>query len=147
MSPMMRNSVIIIALTLVAATLGGWAGVHYGLREAHAPQQLDALLHERLRLSSAQEQQLQTLEADFGVRRRDYETQMRAANQEIARAITGRHRYDAAAHAAIDQLHRAMMELQDATVQHVLAMRALLTPDQVPQFDRTVDQALAAAPP
>jgi Spy/CpxP family protein refolding chaperone len=147
MSSMVRNSAIIIALTLVAATLGGWAGVHYGLREAPAPPQLDALLHQRLHLSAAQEQQLTALEADFGVRRRDYEAQMHTANQEIARAITVRHQYDAGAQAAIDRLHRAMMALQDATVQHVLAMRALLTPDQVPQFDRTVDQALAATPP
>ena len=147
MSPMVRYSAIIIALTLVAATLGGWVGVRYGLREAPAPQQLDALLHQRLHLSSAQEQQLRALEADFAMHRREYEIQMRAANRDIARAITGRHQYDAEAHAAIDQLHRAMMALQDATVQHVLAMRALLTPEQVPQFDRTVDQALAATAP
>ncbi len=147
MSPMVRNSTIIIALTLVAATLGGWAGVHYGLREAHAPQQLDELLHQRLHLTSAQEQQFAALEADFAVHRHDFETQMRAANRDIARAITVRHHYDAEAQTAVNQLHRAMMELQDATVQHVLAMRALLTPDQVPQFDRIVDQALAATPP
>ena len=147
MSPMARSSAIVIALTLLAATLGGWVGVRYGLREAHAPQQLDELLHERLHLSSTQEQQLTVLEADFAVRRREYVSQMRAANLNIARAITGRHQYDAEAQAAIDQLHRAMMALQNATVQHVLAMRALLTPDQVPQFDRTVDQALAATPP
>lgn len=144
---MVRNSAIVVALTLVTATLGGWAGVRYGLREARAPQQLDELLHERLHLSTAQEQQLTALEADFGMRRREYETQMRAANGDIARAITVRHRYDTEAQAAIDQLHRAMMALQDATIQHVLAMRALLTPDQVLQFDRTVDQALAATPP
>jgi hypothetical protein len=147
MNPMVRNSAIIIALTLVAAALGGWVGVRYGLREAPAPQQLDALLHQRLHLSSAQERQLTVLEADFAVRRREYETQMRAANREIAQAITARHQYDAEAQAAIDHLHRAMMGLQGATVQHVLAMRALLTPDQVPQFDRTVDQALAATAP
>lgn len=147
MSPMVRNSAIIIALTLVAATLGGWAGVRYGLREVHAPQQLDELLHHRLHLTAAQERQLAALEADFAVHRRDFATQMRAANRDIARAITVRHDYDAEAQAAVNQLHRAMMELQDATVQHVLAMRALLTPDQVPQFDRIVDQALAATPP
>jgi hypothetical protein len=48
--------------------------------------------------------------------------------------------YDPEAEAATDRLHRAMMELQDGTVQHVFAMRALLTPDQVQQFDRTADR-------
>ena len=72
---------------------------------------------------------------------------MRAANQDIGRAITVRHQYDAEAQAAIDRLHRAMMDLQGATVQHVLAMRAMLTPDQVREFDRTVNQALAVSQP
>jgi len=142
-----RTSAVLIVLTLLAALLGGWAGVRYGLREARAPQQLDELLHQRLHLSSAQDQQLTALEADFVVRRREYETQMRAANKDIARAITVRHLYDAEAQAAIDQLHRAMMELQVATIQHVLAMRALLTPNQVQQFDQTVDQALTVGQP
>jgi nickel and cobalt resistance protein CnrR len=147
MSPMVRTAALIIVLTLLGAMLGGWAGVRYGLHEARVPQQLDDLLHQRLHLSSAQEQQLSALEADFSERRREYETKMRAANQDIGRAITVRHRYDPEAQAAIDRLHRAMMELQYVTVQHVLAMRALLTPDQVQQFDRTVDQALVVSQP
>lgn len=144
---MARTSAIIIVLTLLGALLGGWAGVHYGLHEARAPKQLDELLHRRLNLSTAQQQQLSVLEADFAVRRAENEAQMRAANRDIALAITVRHAYDPEAQAAIDRLHRAMMALQNATVQHVLAMRALLTPDQVRQFDLTVDQALAAGQP
>jgi hypothetical protein len=142
-----RTSVIIIGLTLLGAVLGGWVGVRYGLREGRAPEQLDELVHNRLRLSSAQVQQLAALEADFAARRAEAETKMRAANRDIAAAITVRHRYDSEAQAAIDRLHQAMMGLQEATIQHVLAMRALLTPDQVQQFDQTIDQALAAGQP
>lgn len=147
MISLVRTPAVIIVLTLLGAMLGGWAGVRYGLREARPPQQLDALLHQRLHLSSAQVQQLTALEADFAMRRSEYETRIRGANSEIARAITVRHAYDAEAQAAMDQSHRAMMALQVATVQHVLAMRALLTPDQVQQFDRTVDQALTVGQP
>jgi Spy/CpxP family protein refolding chaperone len=127
--------------------LGGWAGVRYGLRAARAPQQLDALIHERLHLSSEQERQLTALEADFAKRRQDLETQMRAANRDIATAITVRHRYDDEAQASVDRLHRAMMQLQQATIEHVLAMRELLTPDQAREFDQTIDQALTADRP
>lgn len=142
-----RTSVVIIVLTLVGAMLGGWAGVRYGLREGRAPQQLDELLHHRLSLSAAQVQQLSALEADFAARRTGFESQIRATNRDIAAAITVRHTYDAEAQAAVDRLHRAMMQLQEATIQHVIAMRALLTPDQVQQFDQTVEQALAAGQP
>ena len=147
MSAPIRTSFVIIVATLLAAVLGGWAGVRYGLREAHAPEELHELLHERLNLSSAQEQQLTALEADFASRRLEFEAQMRAANRDIAGAITVRHQYDTEAQAAIDRLHRAMMGLQNATVQHVLAMRALLTPDQAQQFDLAVDQAMAVSGP
>ncbi len=142
-----RTSIIFIVLTLLTAVVGGWVGVNYGLRQARAPQQLDQLLHSGLHLSTAQDEQLATLEADFATKRATFEGEMRAANRDIARAITVRHQYDEDAQAAIERLHRAMIGLQKATVQHVIAMRALLSADQVEQFDRTVDQALDVTPP
>lgn len=147
MSSAARTSAAIIVLTLLAAMLGGWVGVRYGLREGRAPPQLDELLHHRLHLSAAQAQQLTALEQEFAARRAELETRMRAANREIAGAITVRHSFDSEAQTAVDHLHRAMMELQEATIRHVLAMRAVLTPDQVQEFDQTVDQALAVGQP
>ncbi len=142
-----RTSLIIILATLLTATVGGWAGVNYGLHRARAPRQLDQVLHEELHLSAPQNAQLATLEAQFAVQRAAFENDMQIANRDIAVAITVRHSYDDGARLAIDRLHRAMIGLQQASVQHVLAMRALLSPDQAAQFDRTVNQALAVTPP
>lgn len=147
MSTSRTSSFIIILLTLLTATIGGWAGVTYGLRQARAPRQLDQVLHEELQLSATQNEQLETLESQFAVQRGSFEKDMQIANREIAAAITVRHVYDEGARTAIDRLHRAMIGLQQASVQHVLAMRALLSPDQTAQFDRTVNQALAATAP
>ncbi len=142
-----RTSIIVVVLTLLTAMIGGWAGVNYGLRRESAPQQLDQLLHSGLHLSPAQDEKLATLERDFAAKRVAFEAQMRLANRDIASAITVRHHYDEEAQAAVDRLQRAMIGLQQATVQHVIAMRAVLTTDQVGQFDRTVDQVLAVTPP
>jgi len=142
-----RLSVIIIALTLATGMIGGWAGVTYGLHHERASQQLDQLLHTQLHLSHAQDAKLETLELDFAAKRAQFEADMLIANRDIARAITVRHQYDEDARAAIGRLHHAMIGLQEATVQHVIAMRALLSSDQVDLFDRTVDQALAVAQP
>lgn len=142
-----RTSVIIVLLTLLTAMIGGWAGVTYGLRQAHVPRQLDQMLHEQLHLSAAQNEQLLALETQFAGQRAAFEQQMQGANRDIAAAITVRHAYDAEARRAIDRLHQAMIGLQQASVQHVLAMRALLSPDQAAMFDRTVNQALAVTPP
>ncbi len=146
MSPS-RISVLFIGLTLLTAMIGGWAGVSYGLHHVRPPQQLDELLHTGLHLSGAQLDRLRTLESAFAAERTQYEAQMRVANKDIASAITVRHQYDNQTQDAIDRLHGAMIGLQQATVKHVIAMRAVLTGDQVAQFDRTVNQALAVSPP
>ena len=142
-----RLPVTLVALTLVAAVIGGWAGVNYRLRQAHATPQLDQLLHSGLHLSAVQDNKLAALESEFATKRVRFETEMRIANREIASAITVRHQYDADAQAAIDRLNRAMIGLQQATVQHVIAMRGVLSGDQVDQFDRTVNQALIVTQP
>jgi len=142
-----RTSAVFVALTLLTAVIGGWAGVNYGLHQARSPQQLDQLLHTGLHLSAAQDEKLAALEADFASKRAIFDAEMRLANRDIASAITVRHRYDGEAQAAIDRLHRAMIGLQQASVQHVIAMRALLSGNQVEQFDRTVDQALGVTGP
>lgn len=146
MSPA-RVSILFIVLTLLIAAIGGWAGVRYGLSQTRSPPQLDSVLHSGLQLSPAQRDRLATLESDFAVERGRYEAEMRGANRDIARAITVRHEYDNEAQSAIDRLHRAMIGLQQATVKHVIAMRAVLSGDQVAQFDWTVNQALAVPPP
>ncbi len=146
MSPS-RISVLFIALTLLMATIGGWVGVSYGLRQTRSPPQLDSLLHSGLHLSAAQRDKLATLESEFAAERTRYEAQMRVANKDIASAITVRHQYDNETQGAIDRLHLAMIGLQQATIKHVIAMRAVLSGDQVTQFDRTVNQTLAVSPP
>ena len=142
-----RISVLFIALTLVIAVIGAWAGVTYGLRQTRPSPQLDSLLHSGLHLSAAQRDKLAKLESDFAAERTRYEAQMRVANKDIASAITVRHQYDSETQGAIDRLHGAMIQLQQATIRHVIAMRAMLSSDQVAQFDRTVNQALAESPP
>lgn len=142
-----RLSILVIAFTLLTAVIGGWAGVNYGLRQVRPTPQLDDLVHTQLHLSGAQNEQLITLENAFAVQRSRYETEIRAANRDIAAAITGRHQYDGGTREAIERLNNGMMGLQRATVEHVIAMRALLSSDQVSQFDSIVNQALVVAPP
>lgn len=131
-----------IVCTAIAAAVGGWLGVRYGLRSVDTEQRLDQMLHKELHLSSEQERRIASLEASFAARRGVLEGQMRAANRDLAQAISVRHSYDVAARQAMDRLHAAMMELQEASIEHVLAMRAVLTPAQAEQFDRTVNQVL-----
>jgi len=137
-----RRVVAILAVTLAAGAAGGWLGVRYGLEQARSRDTLDELIHHELRLSTDQQHQLATLNQRFRARRAILEDEMRAANRELATAISREHLYGPEAERAIEHFHTAMQTLQAETIQHVLAMRAVLTPEQASQFDRTLAKAL-----
>jgi Spy/CpxP family protein refolding chaperone len=142
-----RSVIGVVALTLLVAVLGGWLGVQYGLRAAHPAPGLDEVLHHELHLTSDQEQRLAALESKFAARRQGLEANMRSANRDLAAAITAEHQYGPLAEQAIDHFHMAMRTLQEETIVHILAMRAVLTPEQAQQFDRTVSQVLTSDQP
>lgn len=132
-----------ILLTGLGGAVGGWAGVQYGLREARGEASLDEVLHHRLKLTSDQDARIEALEAGFHARRHALEAEMEAANRDLAAALARDHSYGPDARQAIARFHAAMGALQEATVQHILAMRAVLTPEQAKTFDATIDETLA----
>jgi Spy/CpxP family protein refolding chaperone len=136
-----RTAWIVILFTLLAAAGGGWAGIHYGLRETRAPN-LDEFLHHKLELTADQDKQIASLETEFAARRKALDQEMRAANRELADTILKEHVYGVGAKAAIERFHTAAAALQEATIMHVLAMRAVLTPEQAQRFDTAVSEAL-----
>lgn len=137
-----RTFAVMLAATVIAAGLAGWFGVQYGLRQRQAAD-LDTVLHRELSLTQNQDKELEALEAKFAVRRQGYEAEMRAANSDLADALTHDHTYGPSAQHAIERFHKAMMGLQEETVRHVLAMRAVLTPDQTKTFDAIIAKNLA----
>ena len=143
-----RVVLVAILLSALTAAVGGWLGVQYGL--AHAPRSsvsLNRVLHRQLDLTSAQRQQLATLEATYAARRKVLEAEERAANRALAAALLAKHRYGPQAAQAITQFSAAMTALQVATVQHVMAMRSVLTPRQAQTYDHAVAKALDSSRP
>ncbi|HEY0647166.1 Spy/CpxP family protein refolding chaperone [Phenylobacterium sp.] len=141
-----RGLALTLILAVLAGALGSWIGARYLVR-AQQPPSLHVFVHEELKLSPAQEQKLEALEADFAVRRRAREAQLRAANAELAAAIQARHEYSPEVQAAVERFHHAMGELQKETILHVLSMRKVLTPDQAAKFDRRIAEALTEETP
>lgn len=135
-----------LIITAIAGGLAGWAGVEYGLHR-EAREDLDTILHRDLNLSAVQNQRIEALEKGFAVERTRYQTEMRAANRQLAQALTQSHSDSPEVQRAIQHFHVAMAELQVRTVRHVLAMRAVLTADQARVFDRTVSKTLTSDSP
>ena len=131
-----------LVVTVVAAGLAGWAGVQYGIHRSAESVDLDATLHRDLDLTPDQDRRIHALEVSYSNERNGLQSEMQAANRDLAHSIVITHAYGADTQRAIDRLHRAMGTLQEDTVRHVLAMRAVLTPQQQATFDRTIAKAL-----
>lgn len=145
MSPT-RSLLLTIVLSVVAASAGAWGGARYVVSRMHHTASLHQTVHEKLHLTADQEQRISGLERDFAVRRHALEADMRAANADLAQAIQQGHAYTPAVQQAIDRSHHAMSELQTQSILHVLAMRQVLTAEQVARFDDTVVKALTEDP-
>ena len=139
-----RITFALIVLTAVAAAVGGWAGIRYGLAGERPRVGLDQVIHRELNLTPEQDGQIETLEDKFAARRTQLEQEMRAANRELAEAIAAEHAYGPRAQSAIERFHRAESTLQEETVKHVLAMRTVLTNDQMKRFDEAISKSLTS---
>ena len=124
--------------------LSGWAGIEYGLHRAAVQDDLDTVLHRDLNLTAEQERQIAQLESTFAKDRSGYQGQMRAANKELAHALTETNPNGNEIEHAVHRFHTAMAALQVRTVKHVLSMRSVLTPEQTKIFDTTVSKTLGA---
>ena len=147
MTDMGRTVLLVLLLTVIAAGTGGWLGVHYGLSHARSPVSLNRLLHRQLHLSTGQSQRLAAMEAAYLAQRKTLEGEELEADRELAAALLSDHQYGPRAERAIDHFSTAMKALQVATVVHVMAMRAVLTPKQAEKFDQAVTQALDSGRP
>ncbi len=142
-----RTFLAMLFVTVVAAGFAGWGGVEYGLHRSAPRTDLDTVLHHDLDLTGDQERDVRALETAFSRDRDALQAEMHAANRDLARAITEEHAYGPDAHRAIARFHAAMASLQEKTVQHVLAMRAVLTPAQAQRFDQSIRETLGTDAP
>ena len=136
----------VILLTLVLCVLAAGAGVIGGAAYVQAQLKpapsLHATLHRKLHLTADQDHRIEGLERSYAARRKALEAEMRAANADLAQAYQQSHALTPGAQAAIDRFHHAMDALQAETLQHVIAMRGVLTADQAAQFDDSVVKSL-----
>lgn len=137
-----RSIALTLVLSVVLAGFGAWCGATYVMHSMHSQTALHELIHDKLHLTSGQKQRIEGLESEHAARQEALQSEMRAANADLSKAIAAGHAYTPEVQAAVDRFHHAMAELQKQTILHVLAMRAVLTPEQTQLFDQTVQRSL-----
>lgn len=137
-------TIVVIGVIALMAGFGG-AWLHSATDRPTAQVNLHDLMHTKLKLDATQHTKLDAIEQAFEAQRATLENQMRLANRELADAMAQDKAYTQGVQTAIDHFHHAMGDLQKATIEHVFAMRAILTPAQQVTFDSQVRAALIAS--
>ena len=103
-------------------------------------------IHSQLSLSSKQESELERIEAKFAGRRDELIASIREANQELAEALLSDKGDSERVKAAVQKIHRAQGELQQAVLDHVFDMRPVLSQEQYDRLIQLTAHALRDAP-
>lgn len=138
-----RSRLAVMALIAFGAAIAGvFVGRSYIVPAHPVESELHQFLHEQVDLDAEQERKIEVIEARFATQKRALELELRADNARLAQAIQQEHGYGPQVSAAVDMSHKAMGELQKATLEHVFAMRGVLRPEQAKKFDDAVVEAL-----
>jgi len=139
-----RNAVVTVILGLAAGVAGMWIGHQFFTAPGDRDSSLHGFVHEGLSLTPEQDKALDAIETRFAARRSALEAEMRKANAELAAAIKSSDTAGPEVEAAVHHFHDAMGALQTETIDHVFAMRQVLTPEQRIKFDERIEQSLTA---
>ena len=103
-------------------------------------------IHSELGLSAKQESDLEPIEAKFAGRRDELFASIREANRELAESLLADKGDSERVRDAVQKIHRAQGELQQAVLEHVFDMRPALTPEQYDRLIQLTAHALRDAP-
>lgn len=142
MNPNLRTVAMLAFGMLLAAAFGGWLGVAYGVRLAHSRPDPHERIHHALDLTADQDRELAALEAQFKARRSALHRDMDLASHDFANAIGTEHVFGPRSRAALVHYYQSEEQLEEATIVHAQAMRAVLNADQRDQLDFSLRHAL-----
>jgi nickel and cobalt resistance protein CnrR len=98
-------------------------------------------IHKQLGLSPEEHKALEPIESRFAERKQNLMGERRRANKQLAEAIKQDQTDSPRVSAAVERIHHAQGELQEATLEHVFEMKGVLTPEQYQKLlDLTADE-------
>ncbi|MEO6005307.1 MAG: periplasmic heavy metal sensor [Opitutus sp.] len=143
---MKRTILFLSAIALVAAVACLFT-LRWSQRRAAADDFLSHdWLHHELNLTPAQVKSLEPIEARFAGRQRVLAAEMADANRQLARAMAEEKAFTPRVAGAVEHVHHCMGDLQKASIEHVFAMRTVLSPEQGDKLLDLAQKVLEQAP-
>jgi Spy/CpxP family protein refolding chaperone len=120
----------------LAATLGG--------RRDASGVPSEPLIFSRVQLDADQRARIASLRAELLARREESEGSLAALRRQLATAIARQPEDRAVVGSTLHQIAEAQASFQEAVVNHVLAVRSVLKPDQRPAFEDIIAHHMQA---
>lgn len=131
----------VLSMAVLAAALGALGYYLASTSHTHSHTSLDDFVHQRIALTPEEQERLLPLETVYHEAHHRLEREVRAANDELARAL--RSGDSETIEAALSKTKAALTNLQDLSVRHIIDMREALDENHREAFDAAVTSALA----
>lgn len=144
----MKNIIqIAFFLTIIACAgfVGVWVGQNTLIMRDHGHDNagdMHFILHDRLGVTTLQEEQLAGIEKEYKHLKTLYEGQMRTANLELAQAITEGGYQSPEIEVIVHKIHGAMGSLQALSIEHLADMQKILSAEQNQKLQEMVVEQL-----
>jgi nickel and cobalt resistance protein CnrR len=140
------RSLVFLGMVAAVACLACWLTGHY-MRSTLQTQSGDAhaWIHTQLGITPEQDKALAPIEERYEEQKKQFNEMLRVANIELARAIREDRSDSDRVKAAVAKIHHAQGELQNATLQHIFEMKAVLTETQYEKLLKATADALTTA--
>lgn len=143
----MKKPLFFLVAVAIVAALSCFATLHLAQPHITADEVTShEWLHKKLHLTDAQLKALEPTEMQFGDRQRQLAQALRDANHQLARVMAEDKAYTPRVAAAVEHVHHCMGDLQKVSIEHVFAMRTLLSPEQGDKLLALAQQALEQSP-
>ena len=142
----MRKILLFLLAIAAVAALATYATMQWSRRVTADEVTSHEWLHRELNLTEAQLKMLEPIEARFGSRQRQLAESLHNANRQLARAMAEEKAYTLRVAAAVEHVHHCLVDIQKASIEHVFAMRAELSPEQGDKLLVLAQKALEQSP-
>jgi Spy/CpxP family protein refolding chaperone len=120
----------LLVVVIAVSTLTCWTTSYLLVQQTPPPNDLHHWLHTRLGITAEQDKALEQEEERFAAQRKELVLAIQADNVELATVMTQDREYSPRVQAAVDKIHHAQSALEKATLEHIFAMKPILTPVQ-----------------
>lgn len=145
MNSLLRLILLLILVALVAAS-ACWTTSRFLVHTAINPISDHHWLHAQLGISEEQDKELDKEEARFAAQRQELMEAIHQANVELAAVMVKDREYSPHVQTAIEKVHHAQSALEEATLQHIFAMKPVLSSAQFDKLLSLTSQALNNPP-